>query len=147
MTYIPGDPWMICQRTGMKFRRSEMRKEWSGLWVHESVWNPEHPQDFVKAIKDDPSVSPAFPDVPQSVGETTLDGAHAKDATTLTLTSVTGLEEDHVIGVKLDNAVTHWSFLTADPVGSDVIIHEGLIGPAASGNAVYLPSINNEEWQ
>jgi hypothetical protein len=124
-----------------------MRKEWTGLWVHESVWNPRHPQDFVKAIPDNPAVVPAFPDVAQVMGETTLDGDHAKDATTLTLTAVTGLEENHVIGIMLDNSVVHWTFLTDDPSGSDVTINNGLPFAATDGNAVYLPSLNNEEWQ
>jgi len=155
MGYIPGDYWMICQRTGGKFRQSEMRKEWTGLWVHESVFDYQHPQDFVTGIPDDPSVSPAFPDVPQTMGETTLNGALTKDATSVTLTSATGMVENDSIGIVLDNdasAVTssdefiHWTFITADESSNVVTLKVGVPSAAASGNKVYKPSTNSEEW-
>jgi hypothetical protein len=147
MTYIPHDYWMICQRTGLKFRRSEMRQEWTGQWVHKDVWNPRHPQDYVKSITEDPSVFPSFPDVEQVIGETTLNGGHTKFAKSITLTAISGLVEDDPIGIVLDNGTVHWSFLTADPIGSVAIIREGIPYAAASGNVVYLPSLNNESWQ
>jgi len=146
MTYIPHDWWMICQRTGIKFRKSDMRKEWTGLWVHYSVLNPRHPQEFVRSIPDNPAVYPVLPDVKQSVGETTLNGGNSKDDVTLTLTSVSGLSDGDAIGITLDNSTIHWSFLTDDPDGSDVTIKIGLPYDAADGNTVYLPSINNESW-
>lgn len=51
--YIPGDHLLICQRTGRVIRASEAKEEWTGLIVHESVWEPRHPQDFVRAPKED----------------------------------------------------------------------------------------------
>lgn len=145
--YIPKNPWMICQRTGGKFRRSEMRLEWTGLWVHQSVWHPEHPQDHVQSIPDNPAVVPAFPDVEQVMGETTLNGAIVKDAKTATLTSATGLVEDDGIGIVLDDGITFWTFLTADESSNVVVWNNPLPFAAASGNKVYLPSLNNEEWE
>ena len=147
MGYIPGDWWMICERTGGKFRRSEMRQEWTGAWVHQSVWEPRHPQDSVRAVPDDTSVSPVRMDVKSAVGQTTLNGTHTKFATTITLTSVSGLAKNDPIGIELDSGVVHWSFLTADPIGSDVTINDGIWSVAASGNTVYLPSLNNEQWE
>jgi len=146
MTYIPHNWWFICQRTGMKFRKSEMRKEWTGLWVHERVMNPRHPQDLVRAIPDNPAVYPVSLDVPQTMGQTTLNGAKTKDAVTLTLTSASGLEEYDPIGITLDDGTIHWNFLTADASGNDVTINNGLPSAAADGNTVYLPSINSESW-
>ena len=124
-----------------------MRQEWTGQWVHKDVWNPRHPQDYVKSITEDPSVFPSFPDVEQVIGETTLRGGHAKFAKSITLTAISGLAEDDPIGIVLDNGTVHWSFLTADPIGSVAIIREGIPYAAASGNVVYLPSLNNESWQ
>lgn len=147
MTYVPQDYWMICSRTGFKCRRSEMREEWTGLWVHKSVWNPRHPQDFVAAIPDDPSVFPALPDVQPAMGETTLNGAITKDAASATLTDASGLVEDDIIGIAMDNSVTHWTFITADESSNVVALHVAMPFAAASGNAVYLPSRDNEEWQ
>lgn len=53
--YIPGNRWVICDRTGMAFRLSEMRREWTGAIVHKDEWEPRHPQDFIQGIVDDPS--------------------------------------------------------------------------------------------
>lgn len=51
--YIPGDNLLICDRTGRVIRRSEARVQWNGLVVHESEWEARHPQDFVRAVKED----------------------------------------------------------------------------------------------
>jgi hypothetical protein len=61
---IPGDPWCYCDRTGMKVRMSQTRKEWNGLRVWVGVWEPRHPQDFVRGRKDDVSVPDARPRQP-----------------------------------------------------------------------------------
>ena len=51
-----GNIWVNCQRCGFTYRQSEVNKEWTGLIVcKEHCWEPRHPQDFVKAIKDDQS--------------------------------------------------------------------------------------------
>ena len=111
MAYTPGDWWMICERTGGKFLRSEMRQEWTGAWVHQSVWEPRHPQDSVKAVPDDPSVSPVFPDIKQAVGETTISHAVSKNGNAVYLNSTAGLTVNDPIGVVMDNGITHWTFI------------------------------------
>ncbi|MCF4166336.1 hypothetical protein L2U69_11830 [Zavarzinia compransoris] len=73
-TYIPGDHWVICDRTGFKVRASETRKEWNGLRVWNKVWEPRHPQDFVRGRADDQAVRDARPrqeDVFLSPGDVT----------------------------------------------------------------------------
>lgn len=50
--YKDGDWYVICDRTGFKIRASESRREWNGLIVHQSVWEPRHPQDFVRGTRD-----------------------------------------------------------------------------------------------
>lgn len=73
MKYRPGDYIMICQRTGNRYYRSEMVKESrTGLWVHKSVYNPEHPQDHVRSIPDKQSVPHASPDTEKVMGEATI---------------------------------------------------------------------------
>lgn len=57
--YIPGDHLVTCQRTGRTIRASEARREWTGLIVHESVWEPRHPQDFVVAPREE--IAAPFP--------------------------------------------------------------------------------------
>jgi hypothetical protein len=72
MTYIPGNHWMICDRCGFKYRRSEMRKEWNGAWVCEADFEPRHPQDYmVRGRKDNqrpPVVRPQPTDYDPAIG-------------------------------------------------------------------------------
>lgn len=41
-----------CQRCGKKRKGGDLRKTWDGLWVCPEHWEPRHPQDFVKAVKE-----------------------------------------------------------------------------------------------
>lgn len=146
MTYIPKDYWMICDRCGKRYRRSDMREEWTGLWVcTRGCWEPRHPQDFVEGVEDIQTVPVSRPDTVNSCGSTTLNGALSAWATTATLTSVTGLAEDDPIGIALDNGTVHWSFID-DLTGFVVTLGSPISGAAATGNSVYLPSLDNENW-
>jgi len=53
---------MICDRCGRKFKNVDIREEWNGLMVCRSCWEPRHPQDFLKGVKDDQSVPYTRPD-------------------------------------------------------------------------------------
>jgi len=48
------------------------------------------------------------------------------------------------IGITLDNNIIFWSFSTTVPTGNTIILNEYIIGPASSGNVVYIAS-NSEE--
>jgi len=136
-----------------------------------------HPQDFVESVPDDPSVPVSRPDVVQSVGETTLSDDMTADTKRVFIVCLTGLAEDDPIGIETNYSKgTHWSFiedletLSGDPLvdsedspvldadGETVTAADGYSGyictlntsiffAADMGNAVYLPSLNNEEWQ
>ena len=147
MTYIPGDYLMKCDRCGGVFLRSRMREEWTGLWVcTRGCWEQRHPQDFVEGVEDDMTVPVARPDVVNAYGTTTLNGAVTKGTTAIVLTSASGLAEDDPIGIALDNTdVVHWSFID-ELSGANVTLGDPISGNAASGNTVYLPSLDNENW-
>jgi hypothetical protein len=147
MTYKPLDYWMICDRCGARYRRSEMREEWTGLWVcTRGCWEPRHPQDFVEGTEDKTTVPVARPDVAQTIGETTVSVSAAKDAKSITLVSASGMEENDPVGITLDDGTVFWTFLTADQAANVITINDGLWSAATSGNTVYKPSTNNETW-
>ena len=54
--YIPGDWWVLCDVCQRKVRSSKVTKRWDGLLVHadpnEGCWEPRHPQEFVRAVRD-----------------------------------------------------------------------------------------------
>lgn len=60
--YKLGDWNALCEVCGQKFKASELRKRWDGAWVCQRDWEPRHPQDFVKGVKDNQSVPWARPD-------------------------------------------------------------------------------------
>jgi len=62
MTYIPGNFWRICDRCKKKVRMSNTAREWTGVIVCKSCWEPRHPQDFVKGREEDQSVTDPRPE-------------------------------------------------------------------------------------
>lgn len=65
--YIAGDPWVICDMSGQKYRRSEcvlVREPGStisGLYIHKSLYAPRHPQLDIRGVKDPISIPDARP--------------------------------------------------------------------------------------
>jgi len=49
---------VICDIDGMRYPSNEMRTQWDGLVVHKKNYTSRHPQDLIKSIPDDTSVSP-----------------------------------------------------------------------------------------
>jgi hypothetical protein len=60
-SYIPGDPWAICDVSGAKVRMSQTKKTWDGLRVWDKYWYPKHPQLSVRGIPDNMEVLDARP--------------------------------------------------------------------------------------
>ncbi len=144
-----GGPYRaICDRCGQKRYASELRMTWDNLWVCvDRCWEPRHPQDFVEGRPDDQTVPIVRADVVASMGTTTLGVAASRNATTVTLTSVSGLVDRDPLGIELDTGECHWTFSDGTPTGAGVVtLGSYLPGAASSGNVVYLPSINNETF-
>ena len=60
---------VICDRCGIKYKADELKKEWQGLMVCATCWEPKHPQDLIKSVQDQrpkayyrPAGSDEFPD-------------------------------------------------------------------------------------
>jgi len=54
----------ICDRCGSKFKFSDLKLEWDGLYVctANGCWEARQPQDYVKGVRDDMSVPVSRPD-------------------------------------------------------------------------------------
>jgi hypothetical protein len=63
---LGGDYNAICDRCGSKFKFSQLKLEWDGLYVctANGCWEPRQPQDYVKGVRDDMSVPVSRPDQP-----------------------------------------------------------------------------------
>lgn len=57
-TKWPGNWKYDCQRCSFTFPSEDIRKEWTGLYVCKSCWEPKHPQLMIK-IRPETAV-PAF---------------------------------------------------------------------------------------
>jgi len=56
-TYKPGQWNSICDRCGLEFKSSELKKDWQGLMVDDKCYEQRHPQDLIK-IHADTSATP-----------------------------------------------------------------------------------------
>lgn len=50
--YIHGDVNVICERTGLKIKRSQARKEWNNQIVRKESFEPRHQMDFLRSRPD-----------------------------------------------------------------------------------------------
>lgn len=42
-SYQAGEPWGVCDRCARKYRRKDLKLEWTGLWVDAKCWDPRPP--------------------------------------------------------------------------------------------------------
>lgn len=59
--FIHGDPWGICDRCGLKYRRKDLRREWTGAVVCKADWEIRHPQLDVRGRNERVAVHDARP--------------------------------------------------------------------------------------
>jgi hypothetical protein len=58
-----GDWNAVCFQCGRKRKASTLQKHWQGYWVCPEHWEPRHPQDFVRSVKD--IITPPFQQPPE----------------------------------------------------------------------------------
>lgn len=54
--FDPGGHNAICDVCGFKYKAKHLKKRWDGFYVCSKDWEPRHPQDFIRGIKDDQHV-------------------------------------------------------------------------------------------
>jgi len=72
-----------------------------------------------------------------SFSETTLSADHTASATSISLTSSSGMTAADNIGIKLDDDSIHWTTISTVDSSTAVTIASGLASAASSGNKVY----------
>jgi len=60
-TYQSGTHNVTCDRSGFVYKRDECLYTWDGLLVHESEWEPKHPQIDVRPPTERVAVKDARP--------------------------------------------------------------------------------------
>lgn len=54
---------VICPVCGFKYKSTEMKKRWDGVWTCEKDWEVRHPLDFYNVPGEDTSVPFIYPNV------------------------------------------------------------------------------------
>lgn len=135
MTYIPGDPWKICDRCGFAYRASQTFKTWDGLYVCSEDFETRHPQDFVRGRKDRQNVPGARPEpVDNIIGPltTALTVAATPASTSLSVESSSRFEAGDHIGIVCE-ARTVAKLVNSVPTGTSLTITTALGANAAIG--------------
>ena len=65
--YDHGNHNMICDKCGVKYKRSELREQWDGIWVCSYDFEERQPQDLLRAIPDNQAI-----EEPRPEGNTTV---------------------------------------------------------------------------
>jgi hypothetical protein len=137
--YVPGDYYMICDRTGFKVRSNKMRQEWTGRMIRDKSWEARQPQDFVRGVPDPQAVPiprPRQANVFLGPLETTVLTSAAAGSSVLFLTSTIRMSVGDTLWVMTDlfyNAVVKITDLIS---ATEVQVSPNLPNSASAGNFV-----------
>ncbi len=112
-----------------------MVKAWASdgmpLWALKQGWI------LPVSSTNDVSAGPTGGHFTNSYVSTTTSVAAVSGATTITLTSVTGVANNYYIGILLDDTTMQWTTVSGAPSGSVVTLATALTDDVAAGNRVY----------
>lgn len=135
--YIPGSFYRICDKTGFATRAGRTRKEWTGLIVRESVWEPRQPQDFVKGVIDDQTVPQPRPrqvDAYDGPLHTFIMTAASIGDVQIAVNSTSRMYAGDSINLTLDNGALLQTIIVKVVDGTHLILNQPLPWSAAVNN-------------
>jgi hypothetical protein len=141
--YKPGSYYVADDRTGFPQRAERTRKEWNGLRVDESVWEPRQPQDLVKGVTDKQSVPDARP-----LGQNIYVGPISVQTTANAVIGQTSIPVQTTFGfysgakvgcmTDQDGGAVFFTTIASPPSGLNLVLSQGLPYTMASGNLITL---------
>jgi hypothetical protein len=60
--FKPGGWNATCGECGDWWKSNQLRQRWDGIWACKFCWEPQHPQDFLRGVKDEQAVPKSQPD-------------------------------------------------------------------------------------
>lgn len=84
------------------------------------------------------TIGPSGGHVTASYVQTTLSASASDGASTITVTSATGISNNYYIGIEMDDNTMHWTTVNGAPSGTTVTLTATIDDDAASGNYVYV---------
>lgn len=111
-----------------------MVKAWQAQGYH--LWKLREITVFLQDTSQSLSIGPAG-NAAESHVQTTTSVAAASAASTITVTSDTGISDGDIIGVELDSGALQWTTVNGAPASDVITLTDVLTGAVASGNWVY----------
>ena len=109
----------------------------SDYFSGEKFWLRKTGYLFLQKDQSSYSIGPSGDECTGTYVRTTLSSSALNGASTVVLTSVTGVASTYRIGIKLDSGFMHWTTVNGAPSGSTVTLTAVLTGAAAAGNTVF----------
>lgn len=113
-------------------------------WVAQSdfapglkMWTRRRAYIFLQKSQVKYDLGPAGDNATETYVQTTLSANAANGASTVTLTSATGIADDMYIGIVMNSGSVHWTVVNGAPSGSVVTLTANMAGAATSGNVVF----------
>lgn len=124
-------------RSGFTVRAYKTQEEWTGVIVDEKIWEARQPQDLVRGVRDDQTVSDAR-SLPAPVyggpKYTALNANVAIGATFIPLGSTTGLTAGDRVGIMTNLGTWFNTTVNGAPTATGVNITNAMRTAASSGN-------------
>ena len=121
-------------------RLNMMAKQWQGRQDFApglKMWSRKRGNLFLSATTGQYTVGPGGTGWATSFTQLTTTAAASAGASTVLVSSITGLSSGDNIGIVLDSLAIQWTTINGAPSGSTVTLTNVLTGSAASGNTVY----------
>jgi hypothetical protein len=115
-----------------------MIKRWMGRGIN--LWAITNATVFLQQSKSAYVTGTDHITLTSNVVRTTLASAAASSASTIVVSSATGILTTYNIGVLLDSGTMLWTTVNGAPSGTTVTLTTALTGAAAAGNQVYVYS-------
>lgn len=67
--YADGQNNVICDQCGQKYKSSQLREQWNGLYTCRRCWDYRHPQEYLRGIPDNQAPALSRPESPDQFTE------------------------------------------------------------------------------
>jgi len=122
------------QEDGLE-RLNLMVKSWQAEKIH--LWKKKDAILWTTASQYAYSLGPTGDKAATTWADTTLSADAASGATTISVTSITGISNGDALGILLDDNTMQWTTVNGAPSGTTVTPTAALTGAASSGNKVF----------
>jgi hypothetical protein len=133
-----GDHLVVCDRSGFTVWASETVREWNGLIVHKRFYEARHPQDYLRARRENLTIPDARPEptaifIGPLMTELTNDDGVAAGTTSISVTSTSRMTAGDSIGVYLSSGDLYRTTIASVDSSTALTLSAALPGAVSEG--------------